>query len=80
MASEPVKGHVGIGFVSISNAQRKSQVIAKCIQIAFSLLDLGELLSAAGLCDDVDRQLVGGGTTDKIREVGKLQGRAGFFC
>jgi hypothetical protein len=36
------------------------------------------LLGAAGLCDDVDRQLVGGSATDEVGEVGELQGGAGF--
>jgi hypothetical protein len=72
VTSEPVKSHVGVGFVSINDAQRKSEVVAKCVQITFCLLDLGELLSAAGLGDDVDGELIGGCTTDEIGEVGDL--------
>jgi hypothetical protein len=77
VTSESVESHFGIRFVSISNTQRKSQVIAECVQITFRLLNLGELLSAAGLDIGVDRERVGGSTTDEIRKIRKLQIRAG---
>lgn len=81
MTSESVKGHVGVGLAAhVGHVQCNSQVVAKGIQVTFGLLDLGKLLVTAGLCVDVDGQLVGSGATDEIREVGELQGRARFLC
>lgn len=79
MASESVKSNVRVRLVSINNSQGRSQVVAERVQIAFGLLELSELLGTAGLCDDVDRQLVGGSATDEIGEVGELQGGTGFL-
>jgi hypothetical protein len=79
VASESVQSNVGIGLVSIDNTQGRSQVVTQRVQIAFCFLNLGELLGTAGLCDEVDRQLIGGSAADEVGEVGELQSWSGFL-
>lgn len=51
------------------------QIVAECIQIALRLLNLGELLGAAGFCDKVDRQLVRASPANEVGEIAELQSR-----
>lgn len=71
MTVQPIDRHIGAALI---NTEGVCQVIAQRIQVALRLLDLGELFSAAGFCNEIDRQLVRAGAADKVREVGKLQG------
>lgn len=49
------------------------QITPQCVHITLGLLDFGLLLGTAGLGDQVHGELVGGGATDKVGEVGELQ-------
>lgn len=76
VTSKTVNGNIWVRLVAIDNTQRASQVVAELIQITLCLLDLGELLRTTGLGVGIDRQLVGGGTANEIREIVELQRRA----
>lgn len=75
MARQTIDRYIGASLV---NTQDGRQVIAECVKITFRLLDFGELLSATGFCDEVNRQLIGAGTADKVGEVGDLRSWARF--
>lgn len=79
MASKSVKSDIGIRLVTVDNAQSASQVIAERVQITFRLLDLGELLGAASLCDEIDRELIRGSAADEVGKVGELKGWSRFL-
>lgn len=57
------------------NAQGVCQVVAKSVKVTLRLLDLGELLGAAGFCDEVNGELVGTGTANKVWEIVQLYAR-----
>lgn len=49
------------------------QITPQRVHVTLGLLDLGLLLGTARLGDQVHRELVGGGATDEVGEVGELQ-------
>lgn len=66
VSSKPVNAYIRASDIE---TQCESQVIAQSVQVTFSLLDLGELLGAAGFCDEVNGELVGARAADKIWEI-----------
>ena len=58
------------------HAQSVGEVSPQCIQVTLGLLNLVELLGAAGFCNKVYGQLIGSSTTNKVWKVVKLKSRS----